>query len=139
MLQVLQERNVHTDFDFDNILVEVYPQPVTSDGTEGDAPHVDHAQEIFTEVNKAEPVKLVDMPGVAKSSHRNIINEGATRLQERFPNMFSDSQRCRPRKSLPRSRYYCLFNLLRKISNRTMYVRLVVNLFLPFPNLPFCP
>ena len=99
MLQVLQERTVHTDFDFDKILVEVYPQPVTSGGTEVDASQVDYAQEIFTEVNKAEPVKLVDMPGVAKSSHRNIINEGATRLQERFPNMFSDSQRCRPRKS----------------------------------------
>ena len=93
-MKVLQERKSPTDFDFDNILVEVYPQPTVT----GDKPPVNYAQDVFTEINKAEPVKLVDMPGVAKSSHRNIINEGATRLQERFPKMFSDSQRCRPRK-----------------------------------------
>ena len=86
MMQVLKEKGA--DFDFERILVEVYPQ----------LPHMDeatHAQEIFLEVNKAEPVKLVDLPGVAKASHRSIINEGAKRLSERFPEMFSSSQRCR--------------------------------------------
>ena len=85
-MQVLKEKGA--DFDFERILVEVYPQ----------LPHMDeatHAQEIFLEVNKAEPVKLVDLPGVAKASHRSIINEGAKRLSERFPEMFSSSQRCR--------------------------------------------
>ena len=95
MMKVLQERKSPAEFDFDNILVEVYRRS----GEMGDESQtIDYAQEIFTEVNKAEPVKLVDMPGVAKSSHRNIINDGASRLQERFPEMFSDSQRCRPRK-----------------------------------------
>jgi hypothetical protein len=50
---------------------------------------------IFVEVNKAEPVKLVDLPGVAKASVRKVINEGADKLMAKYPEMFSDSQRCR--------------------------------------------
>jgi hypothetical protein len=89
MLRVLQEGKAATpDFDFGRILVEVYPH---SDGLDETA----HAQEIFLEVNKAEPVKLVDLPGVAKAKDRNAINEGANLVQERFPDMFSPSQRCR--------------------------------------------
>ena len=88
MLQVLQEeKKAASKFDFDKILVEVYPQPEGA----GDS----HAKDIFLEVNKAEPVKLVDLPGVAKASHRKIINETALSLRETFPEMFSDSQRCR--------------------------------------------
>ena len=34
-------------------------------------------------------------PGVAKASHRTIINEGASNLLEAFPDMFKPSQRCR--------------------------------------------
>lgn len=109
-MQVLQEKKLpaesSTAFDFDRILVEVYRQPKAT-GTsseeglhnqdDDDASNNDsYAQEIFLEVNKAEPVKLVDLPGVAKSSHRNIINAGASRLQEQFPSLFSESQRCRP-------------------------------------------
>lgn len=88
MLKSLEESAKADGFDFDNILVEVYPQ---QDDADVDA----HAQDIFLEINKAEPVKLVDLPGVAKASDRKIINEGADRLQERFPDMFSASQRCR--------------------------------------------
>ena len=90
MLKVLQEKvTSENDFDFDNILVEVYP--ILDDGTNEER----HAGDLFLEVNKAEPVKLVDLPGVAKASHRKIINDGATLLMERFPDMFSPSQRCR--------------------------------------------
>lgn len=86
MMQVLQEKAKSSEFNFERILVEVYPQREEK---------VDHAQGIFLEVNKAEPVKLVDLPGVAKKSHRTTINEGAARLQETYPEMFSPSQRCR--------------------------------------------
>lgn len=69
-----------------NILVEVYPEPPE---------HPNHAQELFLEVNKAEPVKLVDMPGVAKSSDRKLLTEAAQHLADHFPSMFSASQKCR--------------------------------------------
>jgi len=88
MLKSLEESSAADGFDYDNILVEVYPQ---HDESNVDA----HAKDIFLEINKAEPVKLVDLPGVAKASDRKIINEGADRLQARFPDMFSASQRCR--------------------------------------------
>ena len=89
MLQVLEEKTAADGFDFDKILVEVYPQ---NDHQNEEA----HAKELFLEVNKAEPVKLVDMPGVAKSHDRKLITESADRLHDRFPDMFSESQRCRP-------------------------------------------
>ena len=73
--------------DLDKILVEVYPQ--TKDHDE------EHALEIFQEINKAEPVKLVDLPGVATTKDRKIITGAATNLRTTFPAMFSESQRCR--------------------------------------------
>lgn len=91
MLQVLQEKEASGDFefDFDKILVEVYPHQGEGDGSR-------LAQDIFLEVNKAEPVKLVDLPGIATKKDRNIINDGAQRLNDAFPDMFKPSQRCRP-------------------------------------------
>jgi hypothetical protein len=58
MMTILQEKanDGHLQLNLNQILVEVFPS-TSSD---------DHAQDIFTEINKAEPVKLVDMPGVAK-------------------------------------------------------------------------
>jgi hypothetical protein len=88
MLKVLEEKDGAGDFDFDKILVEVYPP---KDGVDEES----HAKDLFLEVNKAEPVKMVDLPGMAKASDRKVIDEGADRLQERFPDMFSHSQRCR--------------------------------------------
>lgn len=87
MLKELQTRGPE-NFDFDKILVEVYPQP---DGMDEDA----HAGEIFVEVNKAEPMKMMDLPGAAKASHKKVINETASSLKERYPEMFSESQSCR--------------------------------------------
>lgn len=89
MLRVLQDAEGASDnFDFGRILVEVYPQRDDQDETA-------HAKDIFLEVNKAEPVKLVDLPGVASSKDRKVINEGASMIQDKFPDMFSPSQRCR--------------------------------------------
>ena len=78
--------NTNSDLDLDQILVEVFTQNPSSSTT--------HARDIFVEINKAEPVKLVDMPGVAKGADRRIINDAATQLEERFPHMFKASQRC---------------------------------------------
>ena len=67
--------------------MEVFPQLPSSKST--------HANDIFTEINKAESVKLVDMPGVAKMTDRRIINECATQLKDMYPDMFKPTQRCR--------------------------------------------
>jgi myosin heavy subunit len=72
---------------FERVLVEVYPEPET----DGDA----FAKHIFTEINKAEPVKLIDMPGVASDADRELITEAVETLREQFESMFSSSQRCR--------------------------------------------
>ncbi|GKY96411.1 hypothetical protein MPSEU_000600600 [Mayamaea pseudoterrestris] len=87
MMSLMQEQADASGVDLDNILVEVYPQQ----------PHHDenHAEQLFVEVNKAEPVKLIDMPGVAKVSERNAISAAAEGLLKQFPTMFSASQRCR--------------------------------------------
>ena len=90
MLKLLEDQEKEgSEFDYDRILVEVYPQ-------RDDLEEEKHAKDIFLEVNKAEPVKLVDLPGIAKASDRKIINEGAAKMQEQFPDMFKPSQRCRP-------------------------------------------
>lgn len=88
MLKLLEEKDSTSEFDYDQILVEVYPQ-------RDDLKEESHAKDLFLEVNKAEPVKLVDLPGVAKASHRKIINEAADKLMSRWPDMFKPSQRCR--------------------------------------------
>ncbi len=89
MLTILQSKKKDENFglDMDQILVEVFQQPPEKSD--------EHAKEIFTEINKAEPVKLVDMPGVAKRTDRRIINEAASALSDMYPDMFKPSQRCR--------------------------------------------
>ena len=79
------------EYMFDNVLVEVYPQPMNGTTEDTDS----HAEEVFLEINKAEPVKLIDMPGVASSADRKIISEAVDSLKKQFPRMFSSSQRCR--------------------------------------------
>lgn len=79
------------EFMYDNVLVEVYVDPgnVSSNIT------VKHAERVFLEINKAEPIKLIDMPGVAPSADRTIISEAVDELYTKFPRMFSPSQRNR--------------------------------------------
>mmetsp|Transcript_32957 Transcript_32957/g.54425 ORF Transcript_32957/g.54425 Transcript_32957/m.54425 type:complete len:411 (-) Transcript_32957:25-1257(-) len=73
--------------DLDGILVEVY---TSNDSTN------DSAEAIFVEINKSEPIKLVDMPGVAKAGDRKIITSAAAKLHKQYPEMFKPSQQCRP-------------------------------------------
>ena len=75
---------------FGNVLVEVY-QNSNPETVEDDK----HAESVFLEINKAEPVKLVDMPGVASARDNKIITQAVSRLEEQFPQMFSPSQKCR--------------------------------------------
>lgn len=85
---MMKEKVTGDNFDFDHVLVEVFP-------AQKEQNQDSQVKEIFLEVNKAEPVKLVDLPGVAKAKDRKIINEVAERLREKYPEMFSESQRCR--------------------------------------------
>ncbi|KAL3931659.1 MAG: hypothetical protein SGBAC_011206 [Bacillariaceae sp.] len=74
---------------FDKVLVEVFPN-LNAESLEDDK----HAESVFLEINKAEPVKLVDMPGVASARDNKIITQAVQRLEEQFPKMFSASQKC---------------------------------------------
>jgi hypothetical protein len=87
--------------DLDHVLVEVYtetePYSTTTKGTSKEVSGIkDHAQDLFTEINKAEPVKLVDMPGVATSKERKMISQACSKLEEQYTIMFKPSQKCRP-------------------------------------------
>lgn len=88
MMAILQAKGMESEhLDLERVLCEVFPQRPTSSSS--------HASDIFTEINKAEPVKLVDMPGVAKKADRNTINDAAQMLMDFKPEMFKPSQRCR--------------------------------------------
>ena len=73
---------------FDNVLVEVYVQPTNRNSDSA-------AEQIFLEINMAEPIKLIDIPGVASAADRAIISEAISELERKFPRMFSPSQRNR--------------------------------------------
>jgi hypothetical protein len=89
MMSVLESRY---GIKLDKVLVEVYTPIRTVDDNDS----VAHEAAIFEEINKAEPVKLVDMPGILKAKDRSTLNGGVERLSERFaPEMFSTSSRCR--------------------------------------------
>jgi len=99
MMSILQEKHrqqqqtgtaapVDEWIDLDHVLVEVYPQTPK-------VRHMDHAQDIFLEINKAEPVRVIDMPGVATKKDRSIISAAVNNLELKYPVMFSPSQRCR--------------------------------------------
>ena len=87
MLTILIEKSKNT-MNLNELLVEVFPQSSSSSTS--------HAEDLFIEINKAEPVKLVDMPRVVKSKDKDIIDDAANQLFETFPEMFKPSQRCRP-------------------------------------------
>lgn len=53
------------------------------------------ASEIFTEINAAQPVRFVDMPGVAPPDVKWMLEGAAQRIKERYPAMFSTSERCK--------------------------------------------
>ena len=82
MMTLLLQDQSFKAFDLNQILVEVFPSKTSP-------------KDLFIEINKAEPIKLVDIPGLAKPTHSKIINDVATKLQEIYPKMFRPSQRCR--------------------------------------------
>ena len=83
-----KDNDAHRMMNLDQILVEVYPQ-------QPEHHNENHAQELFLEINKAEPVKLVDLPGVAKKGDRKLLTEAAEQLASQYANMFSTSSKCR--------------------------------------------
>lgn len=100
MMQALRERQNKVsavgrrqkeDDYFNNVLVEVYTQPPDQSPETTQR----HAEEVFSEINKAEPIKLVDMPGVATESESETITGAVLQLKADFPKMFSAYHRCR--------------------------------------------
>ena len=54
------------------------------------------AAEVFTEINKAEPCRLIDLPMAGASPEtRAIIDEAAERMRRKFSGMFMPSVGCR--------------------------------------------
>lgn len=88
-----QDPGVDTERIFEKVLVEVYPEPAQESEEESGSDAF--AEKVFLEINKAEPVKLIDMPGVASAADRQIITEAVETLNEQYAPMFSPSQRCR--------------------------------------------
>ena len=76
-------------FSLDKILVEVFKNQSQLDDSI-------IAGDLFSDINKAEPVKLIDMPGEANRDHLRIINPVAETLEQMFPNMFKPNARCLP-------------------------------------------
>lgn len=82
-----------TGIDLDRVLVEVFSQN-QSDKESGDE---ELAAKIFTEINRAEPVQLIDLPGAGISPEDfDVISSVSVRLARLYPRMFSPSLRCRP-------------------------------------------
>ena len=50
---------------------------------------------LFADINKAQPVNLIDMPGVAPDTTKQYLNEATEIMAARYSAMFSDSARCR--------------------------------------------
>ena len=100
MFTILEGMRKDTSNSFlEQIVVEVYSKPPTavneSSSTE-DQQDASLAREIFLEINKAEPVKLVDIPGIVKSSERKMLNDAVDQLYDDYPEMFRSSTKCHP-------------------------------------------
>jgi hypothetical protein len=83
----------------EKIVVEVYTKTPPSEESHVDAStDLDsiHAKEIFLEINKAEPIKFVDIPGVVKGSDRKMLNDAVDQLHDEFTEMFRTSTKCHP-------------------------------------------
>jgi hypothetical protein len=62
------------ELNLQNVLVEVFPQRRLGKNVRTNDKELDDRATIFTEINKAEPVKFLDIPGVAPKQTRNIID-----------------------------------------------------------------
>lgn len=50
---------------------------------------------LFTEINTAQPVNIIDLPDMVNEAEKEIINQCAEALRIKYPKMFSPSQNCR--------------------------------------------
>ena len=80
---------------FENVLVEVYTSKSVEKEDEDDDEQEDQAKQVFVEINKAQPVKQIDMPGIASTADRRTITSAVHSLKQQYPLMFSLSQSCR--------------------------------------------
>jgi len=95
MMTILQqEKEQGLEIELDEILVEVFPHSHLQD-TSSSPSWQEFCGKVFVEINKAEPVKLIDLPGVAKTQEKRLINHVCESLRESYPDMFKPSQRCR--------------------------------------------
>ena len=78
---------------FQNILVEVYSESSAGNAIEADDSDFDYRAQIFQEINKAEPMALVDE---ASKAERKVIADGVSILKYLYPDMFITSKQCRP-------------------------------------------
>ena len=57
---------------------------------------VDEAKDLFMEINQAQPVQAMDLPGGSDGDVKEAINEACDALYDAHKPMFSSSLRCRP-------------------------------------------
>ncbi len=68
-----------------NILLEVYRHEKDEE-----------AANLFVEINKMEPVRLIDLPSEkVEALEKSILTNAVDHLSEMYPAMFSNSQRCK--------------------------------------------
>ena len=106
MFTILEGMKKDTSNSFlEQIVVEVYSKPPTNTDHEtssesstalDDQQDATLSKEIFLEINKAEPVKLVDIPGIVKGSERKMLNDAVDQLYDTYPEMFRSSTKCHP-------------------------------------------
>lgn len=80
---------------FQAVLVEVYSEVSKAKMTNSASEGRSYAEQVYVEINKAEPLTLVDIPGVASETERKIISEAVMILKRLYSDMFGSSQRCR--------------------------------------------
>ena len=66
------------------VLLEVYPLQSADD-----------IGDLFADINKAEPLKDVDLPGMVSDFERETLQRVVAALQTSFPEMFKESTKCR--------------------------------------------
>ena len=68
----------------DEVLVEVFPEVCDQ-----------KASELFTEINQAQPIRFIDMPGVMDPGMKWALEGAAQHFASKYPAMFSNSVRCK--------------------------------------------
>ena len=83
-----------------DVVVEVFVEPLSGrrDDDQSSSSNYESkfAANLFTEINKSEPVKLIDLPFIGTMSDKKTLNKTVTQLEALYPNMFSKSVKCRP-------------------------------------------